>query len=174
MVQLCKALRDCCFAAGLRYQQGAALLASPFISAAVKAVVHTLKLERAGQLLRWVGSPNILNSMACCQPASPLEQLEARCDHRQCFIGLATSSQTGEALGYLWRVADMLAAKPDFSARGTAADLRDALSKEVKKDLDAMMQPKKKSAPQVDRCTVDCCHCLPAHRMWSASPTATA
>ena len=48
----------------------------------------------------------------------------------------------------------MLAAKPDFGARGTAGDLRDALSKEVKKDLDAMMQPKKKSPPQLNRCEV--------------------
>ena len=46
----------------------------------------------------------------------------------------------------------MLAAKQDFRARATAADLQDALSKQVKKDLAAMMQPKNKSAPQVNRC----------------------
>ena len=45
--------------AGLRYHQGAALLLSPFIGAAVKAVVQTLKQERAGQLLRWVCLPTV-------------------------------------------------------------------------------------------------------------------
>ncbi len=57
----------------------------------------------------------------------------------------------------------MLAAKPDFSARGTAADLRDALGKEVKKDLDTMILPKlKKSPPQINRCVVTTVNvCLP-------------
>ncbi len=38
--------------AGLRNHQGFALLSSPFISAVVNAIVQTLRLEKAGQLLR--------------------------------------------------------------------------------------------------------------------------
>ncbi len=38
--------------AGLRNHQGSALLSSPFINAVVKAIVQTLRLDKAGQLLR--------------------------------------------------------------------------------------------------------------------------
>ena len=64
------------------------------------------------------------------------------------------SSQTGEALGYLWRVADVLAGKQGFAARNIATELREALSAEVKKDLALLMQPKKNTAPRVDRCAL--------------------
>ena len=77
---------------------------------------------------------------------------KCRCD-RWGFLYALRSSQTGEALGYLWRVADTEAAKPHSSARETALALKESLGKQVKKDLAALMQPKK-SAPQVDRCVL--------------------